>query len=661
MRFYSRKAPKKKSDMLIERVSTGKCDDLMVGELKVAASEFTDPTEMEHLITGLMDIAMKSGNPISIAYAIKSLLALRPLTAGLEDDLEKRALELTADKAAISTRQLQEAIAELLYIRVSERVERAQPFIGALVLFLDERMGKGATVAYNTLMIVAANQPELFEGQISPIIKMLGSINKATRIETCKIIAVLAMSHPEYLESAEKTLLDISSFNPDGEVKNAASEAYQILTGRLQSAQKSVPDDRARRNHYEEQQAGGLAEIMRRKAVKDIKQTGDNRVDKRLLSLASSFTRKGDRAYKIEGESPAEFEKNETQAISRIMDDFSEIAESIKAESRPAETPVAEVAAANGADSAEEAELRMVMEKVQDDFSITAGSILNAIGMGHLAKKTVMDEVKPRTAEIASTERQRRTRNVRPNLIWSTRVPEKPQAKKDVEEEEINPKEFIESIESIIKGIDNLQPGLPATPDTAAEPVAPVNAEADIVAAPEENPAAYAPPNDNIQQADTVEKTQVMSPVEIVKSEKPAPVERPEEQEKRARPPIVPQGVRISAMKFKTTDQSKSKKPAPAKISIKTHIKPLSKSPVDAIKNTQPRQHPMANAPEIKTDDTNGYVICHSCNTRMPDDSQRCAICGSDLKEPKIRCRKCGEIIPRQAGKCTRCGFATDE
>ncbi len=400
MRFYSRKAPQKKSDMLIERISTGKCDDLVVSELKVAASEFTDPSEMEHLVTSLLDIALKSGNPVSIAYAIKSLLAFHPLTAGLEDDLEKRALALVADHSATSNRQLQEAIADLLYIRVSERVETARPFIGALVRFLDERSGRGGTAAYNTLMIVAANRPEYFDGQTAPLIKMLGSINNLTRIETSKIIAVLALSHPEYVAGAEKTLLDLSSFNPDGELKNAASEAHQILSGRLYPDEKRPYDDSAKRNRYEEEQSGGLAEIMRRKMGKDKKVTYDSRIDKRLLSLATNFARKADRAYKIDGESQAAYDENETEAMSRVMDDFSEIAESIKAQAVPAEAPAAQ-AAADGTDTAEEAELRMMMEKVQDDFSITAGSILDAIGMGHLAKKAMMDDVKPSHKEIA--------------------------------------------------------------------------------------------------------------------------------------------------------------------------------------------------------------------------------------------------------------------
>jgi ribosomal protein L40E len=131
--------------------------------------------------------------------------------------------------------------------------------------------------------------------------------------------------------------------------------------------------------------------------------------------------------------------------------------------------------------------------------------------------------------------------------------------------------------------------------------------------------------------------------------------------------PYASPGVRISAMKFKSLDQSTSKKtPTPPKISIKPHMKPLSKTPMDNVKTAQARQHPMASAPlaprrlEPKAEASPGEIVCHSCNAKMPEDSQRCAICGSDLKSPKVRCRKCGEINPRGADKCSRCSSSLD-
>ncbi|OPY28432.1 MAG: hypothetical protein A4E28_01556 [Methanocella sp. PtaU1.Bin125] len=666
MRFYSRKKPQKKTDILIERVREGKCDDFVISELKVAASELTEPADMEQAITGLMDIATKSDNPVSIAYAMKSLLAFRPLTAGLEDDLEMRAQALLMDKSAMSTKVLQEAIIDLVYIRVSERALRALPFMGTLISALDERSGKTGNISYNTLMIVAANQPELFNGQTAPLIRMLGSINKVTRIETSKIIAVLAMSHPEYVESAEKTLLDMSSFNPDGDVKNAASEAYQILSTRLKTVTIQPPQVQAVQRPAQEppQQAGGLAEIMRRKAGKEPKPAAEGNVNKRLLSLATNFARKADRAYKIDGETQAEYEENESRTMTKIMDDFSEIAELVKAESRPADVPAAEAAPAAETETSEEAELRKMMEKVQDDFTITAGSILDAIGMGHLAKNPPAKETRHRTIDNAALNNTKRVRPASSPDISVTRAPEKPPAKAE-EEPEVNPKEFIASIESIISNIDNLPSGQPAPPEAMAVPVAPaapLAAETDFIPAPNALPVSPSPLNDDLPEAAPEENTQADSPVEIARPEKPDTAVRPEEPEKRPRPAIVPQGVRISAMKFKSLDQSKAKKPAPAKISIKPHIKPLAKIPADVIKNAPPRQQPVGGAPEIKTDGgTAGYVICHACNARMPDDSQRCAICGSDLKEPKVRCRNCGEITPLQAGKCTRCGTNLNE
>jgi ribosomal protein L40E len=85
------------------------------------------------------------------------------------------------------------------------------------------------------------------------------------------------------------------------------------------------------------------------------------------------------------------------------------------------------------------------------------------------------------------------------------------------------------------------------------------------------------------------------------------------------------------------------------------------------MKTAQARHHPLAGAPlapralEPKAEALPGEIVCHSCNARMPEDSQRCAICGSDLKAPKVRCRKCSEINPMGAGKCNRCGSGMDE
>jgi ribosomal protein L40E len=667
-RFYSKKEPQRKTETLIDQISTGKCDDLVVSELKVAVSELADPTEKELILTALKDIALKSGNPASIAASIKALMAFPPMEPGLEDTLEIRILELITSKIAFSNRSLQEAMAEFLYQRISQRVDRAEPFVDALVQFLDERTGTGGTTAYHSLMIVAANRPEYFQQQSGLMIKMLGNINRTTRVQTTRLIAVLAMSHPEYVASAEKTLLHLSSFNPDAELKNSASEAHQILSSRLRPDEPTPMDDMERRRQ-EPDTTGSLADIMRRKMNKDKKVPYESRIDKRLLSMATNFARKADRAYKTEGD-VAEQEESDADAINKIMDDFSDIAQSIKAEGEPSSQTASTEAAPHGVqESPEEVELRRMMEKVKDDFSINAGSILDALGMGHLAQKAMMDETRPRPTEVPVRDRPKRARLTRIDPVRREYVSEKPQAKKVEEEEEVSPKDFIASIESIISRTEKECAEMGSVSSAAATETA-------ILAAADG--AGNAMTEDTATAVNSLPETLVPEPVmpgETTLPASPPGVTKPEipfvtqpELPRPAKAPVMPAGVRMSAMKFKSFDQSKSKKtPTPPKISIRPHIKPLNKSPIDGVKTAQARPHPMSSAPlaprslEPKTEALPGEIVCHSCNAKMPEDSQRCAICGSDLKAPKVRCRKCGEINPRGGDKCNRCGTGMDE
>jgi len=670
MRFYTRKAPRSKAETLADRIGTGKCDDLAVSELKVAMAEVTDPAERERVLLQLREIVMAPGNLAATGYAIKALLALRPLADGAEGELELRARELITDPAAFSDRALQEAIAGLLYLRVSEKVDRAEPFTGALLQILDGQAGTGGTTAYNTLMIVAANRPELFQPHAGTLVRKLGSIDRETRLHATRLVAVLAMSHPEYVAGAEGTLQSISSFNPDGELKNSASEALQILSSRLrpkEQAPEAVP------RHREQEPAGGLAEIMRRRAgVSEKKPAGESRIDKRLLSMATNFARKADRAYQAD----LEAEETEKETIGKIVDDFSEIAASIKAEASPTKAPepmAIEAAAPGTIESTEEAELRQMMEKVKDDFSINAGSILDALGMGHLARKAAAPEVPVR-------DRPKRARPAKPEHVRPEPARDAPPAPRE-EEKEVNPREFIASIESILNqdvAVPVAAPvvGPAVTAADGAGVVVPENVAAapgpeppleGIVPTPVADEAPQPPAEATPQVVEATPQATVTMPqdwADEVRPDLPKEAAKPEEP-KPSKPPIVPSGVRITAMKFKSIDQSKSKKaPVPPKISIKPHIKPLSKTPLESTKGAPARSHLAADVPrpaEPAQEAGAGYIFCHSCNAKMPEDSQRCAICGSDLKAPKVRCRMCGEINPRGAGKCSRCNSLMEE
>jgi ribosomal protein L40E len=462
--------------------------------------------------------------------------------------------------------------------------------------------------------------------------------------------------------------LHLSSFNPDAELKNSASEAHQILSSRLRPDEPTPMDDMERRRQ-EPDTTGGLADIMRRKMNKDKKVPYESKINQRLLSLATSFSRKGDRAYKTEGDGAGP-DESDADAINKIMDDFSDIAQSIKAEAKPAsQAAVTEAAPLAVQESQEEVELRRMMEKVKDDFSINAGSILDALGMGHLASKET-EEARPQPAEVPARDRPRRTRLTRTDPVRREYITDKPPAKKVEEEDEVNPKDFIASIESIISRTEKEQAELAYAPEAAAE--------AGTVALTAADGAGNTMTENMVTAGSALPETAVPEPAlpgETMLPASPSGALKPEmpfvtqpEMPGPTKAPAMPSGVRISAMKFKSVDQSKSKKtPTPPKISIRPHIKPLNKSPIDGVKTAQARQHPMSSAPlaprslEPKTVALPGEVVCHSCNAKMPEDSQRCAVCGSDLKAPKVRCRKCGEINPRGGGKCNRCGSGMDE
>jgi hypothetical protein len=683
MKFYSKKA-KKKADLVIEKIIAGRGDDQTIDELRAAIAEDSSPGETERVFAALHEIAIESGNYGAVACALKALISFGPIPDVIDDALESRMLELSTEKDAMGNKQLIEAMAIYLYIRVSAGVDRAKPFMGMLIAFLDERTGVAASKAYHTLMIVAANRPESFAQHSGGLIRLLGSINIPTRTYSAKLIAVVASSHPEFFPDAENTLYNLST-NPHPEVKSAASEAYQILTRRARSegetASKSQPSPM-------EEQKGGLADIMRRKSQDKVKPSGESRIDNRLLSMATNFARKAGRAIDPEEEEvpPPAPHQDDGEAYTKIIDDFSAIAASIKSEGPaviPSPVPEQPVAAAASPTPApepaltEEEELRDMMRRVEDDFSITAGSILDALGIGHLAKDEHDQAPAPMPALV---ERPKHHASARVHHVKKEPATEKSVAPsyEDAAEKELTSREFIASIESMIRRTELPAPEVaPAEAPAAVEAPAPAIPEVAVAPPVVDEPVATLAP-EPVPVPPAAEETavaQTPEPIQIPVADHPAAAQPPEpaipdaadlapaekpgadipaiDQGKHVKSPIIPAGVRISAMKFKTIDQTK--KPAPAKISIKPHIKPLNKTPLDQVKGAQSRQQqPASRGPGTGAQALD--VTCPSCNTRLSEDCTRCVVCGADVKSPKVRCRRCGEINPLQAGNCSRCG-----
>lgn len=694
MRFYTRKAPRKKADILIDKLASGKCDDLVVSELKVAVDEESDPEELQRITGAVLDIVMNSSNNNAVAYALKSLMMFLPMGEDIESALDNRALMLVEDKSMASNKQLIEAISLYVYQRTSDNTDTSRPFIPALLPFLEECSGAAAAISYEVLIYVAAERPEFFEQHTALLTKELGSINNATRVYSARIITQLAKTHPEYMAEAEKTLLHLSTFYPDAEVKSAAAEAYQTIR-KNQTQHQQEPDVTPQ---FRSDSTGGFADIMRRKASDtDKKQGTESRIDNRLLSLAANFARKSDmRNGQTRVKAESRVDNTDSEAMDKIMDDFSEIAGVITG-NQDDEPGSGEVRPAEEKISREEAELRDMVAQVKIDFSESAESLLDSLGMKHLHRdqlykvqeayagkdsKTAVP-VHQDTAEKGAGIESRVTQGQvgEPQVIRETNGQTMPAEMADSRPkfEEVGPRRAEKSNLDHHKFIDSIEKMISET-DINAYVEDPITIEPQMSTPVEPLESAVVLTTDTIEENFTENiDNKLMEPVQNDTDGKPDQPEKviPSMMPKAIKAPVIPEGVRISAVKFKTLDMSK--KQPPAKISIKPHIKPLNRTPRDINKIAQQRSQTSATvqpdegntlndskadielqnaaATQPKTENSTADTpVCPSCNEKIVGDSQFCLKCGADLKSQKIRCTRCSQINTRETSSCVRCG-----
>ncbi|CAJ37674.1 zinc ribbon domain-containing protein [Methanocella arvoryzae] len=662
MRFYPRKA-RKKTDVLVDKIASGKCDDMAISELKAAVAEISDPEELQRVSWAVLDIAMNSANLTAAGYALKALLLFMPMKEDIENALDNRVLMLVEDKAAVSNKVLIEAMAGYIRERVSGNIDRSLSFIPAMLLFLEEANGGAAAISYEVLMKAAHHHPEYFESYAPLLTRELGSINNSTRIYAAKLITKLATTHPEYMAEAEKTLLHISTFHPDAEVKSAAAEAYQTIT---QSQLPPLPEPSmpAQPKH---DSTGGLAEIIRKKAsARERSESGDGRIDNRLLSLAANFARKSD-LRNGKGEAGLK-SHDDSEAMEKIIDDFSEIAGVITGS---ADTD-RKTGSAGETISKEEAELRDMVAKVQMDFSVSAESLLDSIGMKHL-HKDLQTERQDDNSSTGTTETVTTTSATTMDTAMETlaaainsdpvQMPETDVMTAGAEMSETAPTASGVIDQPEMTEMQETNMSATETSSTVPASAPEVMPEAPVTAAVPETPAEAAP-------------SPAGSSTEIASA---APEKAPVIISKAIRSPIIPEGVRISPLKSRTPDQARKQQP-PAKIFIKPHIKPLNRTPRDVSKIMQ--QQPQTPDGSQQTEqslvkdpvDGNGAsaaaadaqqsvestpvepTVCPSCGEIIAGDQQYCLKCGTDLKSLKVRCPRCSQINAKDTGTCVRCG-----
>jgi len=318
MRYRSRNKLQAPVRALIDGIDRGELSDAQLGELRAALGRSGEPAQAGLALEAISDIAVCSENLHAIACSLKALELFLPLAPETEETLDRWAQVLIKDGKARKSPKLAEAIARFVYVRSRERPAVARPFIPALIAFLELNLDTTGAYSYYTLAIVGRDAPDHFQPYIGLLLDRLESDNSAAQAFAAKIIAVLARFRPELVMDARQDLEKLSDNAAANTVKNAAREALQALQGKPEPAGHA-----ARLDLPEARRIEPLKPIiaMSNDAPKP-KPSWFGQLGKGLLA------RNGEEKRPMPAARPAQ--GSESDEMSRIMDDFSEIASMIE-------------------------------------------------------------------------------------------------------------------------------------------------------------------------------------------------------------------------------------------------------------------------------------------------------------------------------------------
>jgi hypothetical protein len=407
----------------------------VAGEFKTAVAGGTAPDERQHDADSLVVFALNLDDPVAVAQALKAIELLLPLDPGQEKALDQRTLALIADGTAQNYPALAEAIAAFVFRRARNNASIARPYIPALLSFLDYDISTTGASSYYTLIIVTRSRPEDLQPYASTLIAMLDSPRDATKAFAIKIIAALAREHPEYVAGAEKKLESLSSSHPQPIVRKISADAYHVLhhnlsrddtdgqvegrPGGLQIIPANTGDTGHRPSISEEPDHRSMSQIG----------SGINAVIARVLDKVDELIN-----LKMYVNLSIIGRASDNEEMREVLGHFSEIAPWVKEEFRsPKETAEAvelppspdatttvtlsdtltkkmvqdafrkdtfkfalpieaattiadtnQVLTVQALDQTQVAELQRIMKEVEQDFSISASTILSTIGLDHL-------------------------------------------------------------------------------------------------------------------------------------------------------------------------------------------------------------------------------------------------------------------------------------
>jgi hypothetical protein len=417
--------------ILTDLAITNTSNEMVTDEPLTAVVGSGSQDEIRQAVDDIIEIALISEDMGAVATALRALNPFLSLDSDKEATLDKRMLDLIDQGLVYGNPALAEAIAQSVYERSRERVSVALPFIPALLSFMEMDMSTIGAPSYYTLIIIAADAPDHLGPFVGTLIGKLAGPCLVASTFAARIITVLARNRPEYVADARDALRNLCERCPEGVLKTEATKAYQAIEGHITPEGDSGGCRRDEQAIASSQETpadlDGTTISGSRPAVARSSLSIDY---ERLLSIIARLLhiRGGINEPTIESEKLDQMANEMCELVRWIESEFplteealnakaaSVSREEIKALSKreaPADVLLQETAPEpatvpalpavetqpqkievqaeardchtdSSIDTVEVAAMRGMIAAVESDFSVTAGSILDAIGMGHL-------------------------------------------------------------------------------------------------------------------------------------------------------------------------------------------------------------------------------------------------------------------------------------
>lgn len=361
MPFFKPKAPPQNdADTILDSIASGQFDDDTINRLCHLA-DISEDNEVDRIADALLANIVKTDDRNVLIGTVKALTVLPFMPEGKDESVIRLMVTLFSvpqnTRMTLQHKMLQSEILKYLLSMLKTNERYAHLMMTELIASLEYAYITNDADAYPVLESLAAKRPEYFRPHTETLIKLLGSINKKTRAQSAKLIGIIGAKYPEYVSGAMPVLQSLASFYPDAHVKHNASEAYQILYHglKLDVIKPVVVKEDDRHKH----RSVGFADILKKKAADLLSKPHEPGRSARGSSgrgttgKSSSRDRPSrDRPDIQDGPGQPEEELNITD-----MEGF-------------------------------ETEIKEILDKTREDFTIDAEGILDSIGVGHLSIKS---------------------------------------------------------------------------------------------------------------------------------------------------------------------------------------------------------------------------------------------------------------------------------